>query len=119
MKFEGKFKKFREKRTKLKYSVQSYLSDESIDIDERWEVFVNVPDGLLDVAAFKLYLHEYVDVYGPLDFMNDFYYKRGEIVYYEDVVEALLDSKYHNVEQIRKFKEAALNTGYLGFVNDW
>lgn len=108
--------------------VKEYLKDTSIDLEKRWNTFIEC-DHLLDINGWG---GDAMDIYSEALY-DDFYMERHQVKLYKEIdvqvtenitpqgeVPDEYSSKY-NVYYAKRdeWREAVLAEGYAGFTYDW
>lgn len=105
---------------KMSASISSFVKNKENSFEDRLEVFVNTPKQFYTMHPWIMHLPEFEEKYGGIDWFDDFYAERYEIV---DLT-AILADEYEKAEEwgaekFRAFQEAVLNKGIHAFTLDW
>ena len=106
----------------LRKSIQSFIMDETNSFEDRLEVFVNTPSSMYSTDAWILHLPEFEQKYGDINWFEDFYFNRYELVNLAELVANkgnYGDTEDWSDEKFRDFQEAILNNGAHTFTLDW
>jgi len=98
---------------------KEFIKNKKYKLSERWEIFCEHSEFMLDINPFILRLQkaniEYGDLYDEV--------VRHEIVLLKDFIELINkthgESHCENNVDIDQLKEEILETGYSGFTYDW
>lgn len=99
--------------------VLTSLKDKSIPLDDRWKAFIEMGEKVK--MPIETYGDGFVEIlHKNLTMYDDFYIERHQTVKYVDLYEQIeeLDTEIPE-ENIAKWKEAVLQSGYGGFIHDW
>lgn len=119
---------FNSDRQTFQTEVKEYLANTSIDLEERWNTFLEC-NKLLDV---HIYVSDVMDIFSDCLY-DDFYIEKNETKYYSDLDAQICEnitpqgetpdeysSKYDAFYAKRdRWREAVLEDGYAGFTYDW
>lgn len=106
---------------KEKETLEKYLADTSISLNERWETFKAAPDWL---GNHDIWITGVLDeAMGEISWYDDFYKERHEVVVMADIIETMeeraeVEGRYTK-EQLVAAKEAILKHNLKSFVFDW
>lgn len=106
----------------LKKTADAYFADESIPLEERWEVFKLCPDTLKnhDIYIVRFDLEKQ---FGEIFWYDDFYTDRYATVDMVDVVEHCQDNETDDdcekPGMAEAFKKEILKTNLGSFIMDW
>lgn len=102
----------------IRENLTKYLTDKSIPLDERWDVFTEYGDDVLPVHPYYGVVNDPTWVKAWDDFGCDGMYNRSEVVRMESFIERVWFDK-GDCQLVTDLKELALASGYYGFCNDW
>lgn len=99
-------------------TVQTFLKDASIDLEERWGVFKKVHNSL-PRSLWVEYPRSLPD-FGEISLHDDFRYDRYQVCVYSHIVELMedRDDKFTK-EDVIAMKKFVVESGYGSFENDW
>lgn len=104
-------------------SIQEFLKDTKIELNERWDVYLKVQK-LLPVGYFSGLRNVGISD-NRFSMYDDFYKDRYSTVKYEHIVDIILDEtktpksdKWSNLD-LNLIKASILSLGLQGFVYDW
>lgn len=111
-----KLRKNNQERLEICNLLRSYLQDKSVDLDERWELYVEVCESsdYVNVYPWILELKTHNLLQNP-DMLH-----RGEEIYLYLSVEGIEDEidEYPDLD-LNALKEEILQSGYSSFIYDW
>lgn len=119
---------FNADRKTFQNEVKDYLANDSIDLEERWNTFLEC-DFLLDIYGWNT---DVMEIYSDCLY-DDFYIERHQVKLYKEIDEQVLEnitpqgdtpdeySSRYDVFYAKRneWREAVLAAGYAGFTNDW
>lgn len=115
-------------RDSFREELKEHLRDKFIPIDIRWDMFVHSND----ILPTNWYISDCTDILSDCLY-DDFGIDRSQTLFFKDIVERVQDSitlegeepdRYsarfdEMFKKLPEFKEAVLQSGYSGFINDW
>ena len=108
--FKEQFQKVGTEVTKLSLALQAHLADESIPLDDRWDLFIETPS----------YLLKHVNCFSGsvlnIDLYDDYGIEKYQTITVVHLVECLED---HDDGKVREVKEYFLERGAGSFTYDW
>lgn len=105
----NEIKQYKAQQDLFEQKLRNYLKDESISLDERWEVFETIP-------KFILFSEECLRFNGLDKIFYSYWdsYNKNEIIYVKDIVEE--EKQYLNLLEL---KTEILQKGYASFIYNW
>jgi hypothetical protein len=107
---------------KMSASISSFVKNKENSFEDRLEVFVNTPKQFYTMHPWIMHLPEFEEKYGSIDWFDDFYSERHEIVDLTTIVanaDEYTTTEEWDDEKFRAFQEAVLNKGIHAFTLDW
>ena len=100
-----------------KGELEKYLSNTSIDLEERWLVFCTAPTAIKNREDY-VHTFKWENEHGVIDWYDDFYIAKHETVYMDELVDFMVENDFTQ-EQLIDMKEEVLECNLHSFEMDW
>ena len=104
----------------MKESFVKVIQDKSLPLKDRWKLFNDAPKEFREENDWV----EDFDSIGDVNWYDDFYYERYQVVYTVDIVDRIVDKQQYpqfkdNPEKLNELKEEILSKNLWSFKFDW
>lgn len=108
-------KKMKSIQEAVKNYIVKAIKNKSIDLETRWELFVDNKK-LFPIKSFLIHYLE-LDTHG-VNYYDDFGYERYQTIDVEELVELIEEGVMEGID-LNILKEEIMEKGHSGFIFDW
>jgi len=101
-----------------KKELQTYLTDKTNPLDDRWLVFCKAPISLKNTGSW-IVTFDWEKEYGEIDWFEDYYCYKYQSIIMEDLIVSMEEAEEPNLKATKDMKEESLSKNLHSFVMDW